>query len=710
MPITKDKNYLSIISFLDSFKTIKDKIKSYFEYSDNINHNEILDLIKLDNEYNYDLNIEDSFDFLRDKLKFNFIEIYKYLGKMHYMLDNGKIYLSNEELENYQLLSSAIDINPLICSYILEYIDDLDDNNRYRFINNNKDIEFKFYGDIEERIKKYSDLHIHLGGAVTFDNRLHYLLQNINQDLSQEHQMLFKNIISCDVRVQDIIFSTAIIENILIDIYIISKNLNNRDFNLIKKYKFSEYYHSNNYREFFQENYRDKSNLEDIYEYIELNSDLDELLKLILDKENIYEYVYFQKYNHPQNSIRNYSNIDRNYYFGDSFSDYLLQNMFNSFQNNDIGVADRYLVLFFIDKLNNHDEYQNIIEIYFVFRNIIKQFIIQQHKRDGLGYFSLYSRSRVRRDDSNFEKKLVVKYIIHKSINTNIEGRITLDKNPHKIIEKMQRYIEPFEKYKKKEDNLKEFIHGLSKDIYRDINCSFTIDDLIDAWFLRRNSPNEIITVKGLFSSKIDDEKNNRTYKLKEILEDSKYHYFIPNFDYVRYALPDFISSSFNNNSYIHQRYRHIKNNKIAYKLFWLYQQDSDIIYEASKFYDRNFLFQNDFYETLQDVMMEHIIAKRGIIIESNLTSNILVGGLNKYSEHPIFRFKSIGDIKPNRFNIRTKKLKVVLGTDNPGIQNTSFIKELYHLKNACNENGFTDEEAYEYINDIIEEGNRAFN
>lgn len=75
-----------------------------------------------------------------------------------------------------------------------------------------------------------------------------------------------------------------------------------------------------------------------------------------------------------------------------------------------------------------------------------------------------------------------------------------------------------------------------------------------------------------------------------------------------------------------------------------------------------------------------------------------------------IFRFKSIVDkITPNKFNIRTKKLKVVLGTDNPGIQNTSFSRELQHLKNACIQQGYTEDESYQYIQEIINEGNRTF-
>jgi len=261
-------------------------------------------------------------------------------------------------------------------------------------------------------------------------------------------------------------------------------------------------------------------------------------------------------------------------------------------------------------------------------------------------------------------------------------------------------------------NHIKEIIHGLSKDIYGDvINIPFTIDDLIDAWFLRRNCPNEMIFCQDLFGRELfGDEDFNNTYQLKKILYQKKnLYYLIPNLNYIKSALPDFFVNEDKNFS-IHTRYDHLKNNPIAYELYWLYQSNPTVIFRGATNYESNFVFDWKLYEYLQDVMMEHIIASRGIIIESTLSSNILIGGFKKYTHHPIFRFKPVdNNIFPNQFKIRTKKLQVVLGTDNPAIQNTTFIKELYHLKNACNDLGFTDNEAYQYILDIIEEGNRAF-
>jgi adenosine deaminase len=902
MPLKKNKEYIAIIEFLENFETVKYKIKNYLHYQNRLETDSFLDLIKLNNSNQYDLYLEDSFHFLKNRLNFDFLKIFRYLSDIHFITDNGKIYLCNNSLEAYQLLSSAIDINPLISLYILDYTSELDNNSVYRVLN--KNIEFKLYGKLENRVDKYSDLHIHLGGALNFDNRLHNILKNINQTkLDQEHERLFNNIVGCDIQIKDIAFTASILETMFIRLYILGKD---------RRYN---------------------------QEYIDIHNDLNNLLKLLEENDNIYKYLYYRKYTTTFNNIRNSYQIDNFYFFGNSFEDNLLKSMFENFLNNDINRADRYLVLFLIEQMKIDVQHKEIIEIYFVLRTIIKKFLVQQHNREGLGYFSLYSGSKIRRAKQNYEKEYIIKSLISKKSISYIEGRISLNKDPKNIMNDMVSYIDFFKKHKKKNDKLKftfhfkreedktlkkiiqlykngnkkfdkilylrptwymarknikyqamalnsiltepkyrkhriidkfyakdkykdyvnkyisgidgagrefltppevfapayryfknsietsglvlkgnypyvppeklkeidfqytyhvgedfrdilsglraiyeailfldlkdgdrlghalalgiepkkfllvrnkdikltklevldnaifayymiekfninfieiknslnELIFGLSKEIYKPLkDIPFSIHDLIDAWFLRRNCPNEIKMCKNLFRNKIFtshiEKKENRTYNLKKLLKDKNLYHFIPNFNYVKYAMPDFFDFNKSSHFPIHNRYKYIQNNPIAYSILWLYHKDPEVIFEGAKYYNDNFLFSEDFYEYLQDIMMEYIIIKRNIIIESMPTSNILIGSFSKYTEHPIFRFKSIGkEITPNRFNIRTKKLKVILGTDNPGIQNTSFIKELQHLKNACNQLGYTEEESYEYIENIISDGNRVF-
>ena len=339
MPLKKNKEYIAIIEFLENFETVKYKIKNYLHYQNRLETDSFLDLIKLNNSNQYDLYLEDSFYFLKNRLNFDFLKIFRYLSDIHFITDNGKIYLCNNSLEAYQLLSSTIDINPLISLYILDYTSELDNNSIYRVLN--KNIEFKLYGKLENRVDKYSDLHIHLGGALNFDNRLHNILKNINQiKLVQEHERLFNNIVGCDIQIKDIAFTASILETMFIRLYMLSKD---------RRYN---------------------------QEYIDIHNDLNNLLKLLEENDNIYKYLYYRKYTTTFNNIRNSYQIDNFYFFGNSFEDNLLKSMFENFLNNDINRADRYLVLFLIEQMKIDVQHKEIIEIYFVLRTIIKKFLV----------------------------------------------------------------------------------------------------------------------------------------------------------------------------------------------------------------------------------------------------------------------------------------------------------------------------------------------
>lgn len=909
MPIHKSLEYSSIITFLDSFETINFKLQQYHPY-DISNKENLLSTIKFNNESTHDLSLEDDYIFFK-RYQYDFIEVFKHLSDIHYMRYNGKIYLKNDNLEKYQFLSSSIDTVPLMSYYILQSIDLLSIDNKLRFIDN-INFEFKFYGDLKKRVLKYSDLHIHLGGTLSFSNRLHNILKDINSiKLDLDDENLFKKDSHCSMQIKDIAFITSILENILIKIYITKSEYNQEK---IKK-------------------------------------DLKDILEILKNQEKVRNYIEYRKYTFAHNNIRHNCYLESqstcDEYFGKEFEDKILQYMFQNFSKSQTDKGDRFLIMFLLLKIESKDEYKEIIEIYFVLRSIIKQFLVQQHKREGLGYFSLYSQNPIRRAKKDYEKELIIQRILHKNnITKNIEARISLSESSELIIKEMREYIDLFKEYKGDNDKLKfifhfkkeadknisndypiddkdiflyfrpkwfklrkkikqqsfalkdiltnpayrkypiyptkiskldkisskniyklqkikykdyvkkyisgidvagkeyltppevyapiyryfknsietsgkilkrtypyienekldeinfkytyhvgedfrdilsglrsiyeailffdlrdgdriahalalginpkeflsnrnhkirltkletldnaifayymidyynihiegvknflrETIFGLSKEIYHtkytSSNFNFTIHDLIDAWFLRRNCPNEILMCKDLFGQQLFiGKQNNTTYELKELLQDENRHYLISNFNYVKDALPDFILIN-QNDSPIHKRYKNIHHNPIAYSLYWLYQRDPYVQKVAQEEHEENFILPEDFYEYLQDIMMEHILSKRDIVIESALSSNILIGNIQEYSSHPIFRFNPIGNIEHNQFEIRTKKLNVVLGTDNAGIQNTCFMKELYHLYNACIKKGYTNSESYKYILKILENSNLLF-
>jgi hypothetical protein len=293
MSLLKTKEHLAIISFLNSFETISSKLEKYFHFF-NTKKDYILENMKDENSYRYDLDLDDSYRFLKHELNLDTLKVFDYLAKRHYKIYNGKIYICNDTFEEYQLLGSSIDLNPLMAHYTLKHTDGLEKNNRLRFIDNNRDVDFKFYGDLEKRLVTYSDLHIHLGGALPFEVRLHHLLKDANTlDLKQQNQKLFKHI-GCHFTVADIVFATSIIENMLISLYI------------------------NNEQEVIDN----------------VKNDLNYFLKLLKNQHSIREYISFRKYNIT--GIRHIHKVEFNNHNGDTFEDMFANKMIQEFQNNNI--------------------------------------------------------------------------------------------------------------------------------------------------------------------------------------------------------------------------------------------------------------------------------------------------------------------------------------------------------------------------------------
>lgn len=108
-----------------------------------------------------------------------------------------------------------------------------------------------------------------------------------------------------------------------------------------------------------------------------------------------------------------------------------------------------------------------------------------------------------------------------------------------------------------------------------------------------------------------------------------------------------------------------------------------------------------DLMEKFQDYLMKDI-AKRGISIECNPTSNLLIGSFTQYYKHPITRFNNFGLEK----NCKKVQLEVSINTDDLGVFDTSIENEYALLLNAiCRqrhiEGNYNDEEVYAYFDHV---------
>lgn len=140
-----------------------------------------------------------------------------------------------------------------------------------------------------------------------------------------------------------------------------------------------------------------------------------------------------------------------------------------------------------------------------------------------------------------------------------------------------------------------------------------------------------------------------------------------------------------------------------------------DAYFNDKSVYKKGFMQTEEFklpyrYEQLikkvQDKMIKWIKTKK-ICIETNPTSNVRIGGLDKYEELPLFRLAKLNK-RPDR------RVMVSVNTDDKGIFATSLYRELSLLSLALKKQRFSgtvqrwsDKEIYDYVKCLAEAGQK---
>lgn len=145
--------------------------------------------------------------------------------------------------------------------------------------------------------------------------------------------------------------------------------------------------------------------------------------------------------------------------------------------------------------------------------------------------------------------------------------------------------------------------------------------------------------------------------------------------------------------------------NFISY-LYYLYHYDKTVKLNGLKTY--SFSASNEYIELIsrfQNSLQKHI-AKEGIAIECNPTSNVLIGTFKYYDRHPILTFNNhfLEDDGSN------PQIKVSINTDDLGVFDTSLRNEYaLLLSSICrkrhSEGNYNDEAVYEYLDYIRKNG-----
>jgi hypothetical protein len=144
------------------------------------------------------------------------------------------------------------------------------------------------------------------------------------------------------------------------------------------------------------------------------------------------------------------------------------------------------------------------------------------------------------------------------------------------------------------------------------------------------------------------------------------------------------------------------RENTMAQKLFYHYQFDEDVKRngDLNSEYKVNPLFISVVKELQQKILKE--IELKSISIETNLTSNLRIGNLPQYKNHPIQRFYN----HSIQTNYPTSAVSVSINTDDLGIFATSLEREYSLLALAMEkEEKNSPRDIYEWLDKIREMG-----
>ena len=257
----------------------------------------------------------------------------------------------------------------------------------------------------------------------------------------------------------------------------------------------------------------------------------------------------------------------------------------------------------------------------------------------------------------------------------------------------------------------KEKILLLGSQIY---DKNYTIEQHINAWLLRRNSP---LVIKKILDKEIDKASDKAYYKASsKFLQQSNIETFHQTKHLYKYKLffkysgQDIFKLTMKQETFYTQQYHLARHDKKAWEIVTRYHFSKKVRKKGEKQIEET-AYDPKIVEIAQDLIMEHVIAKNDIIIEVMPTSNLLNSQISSYSQHPLFRFKPVdGNLeKYNNYNIRTTPLKIIINTDNPGFQATSYLNELFLVNEAAIKLGYNHKDIENYINEIVELGNMIF-
>ncbi|CAA6807979.1 MAG: Unknown protein [uncultured Sulfurovum sp.] len=418
MPLKKTtKKHIALINFLYSYQSVEKELKKvlYPQYK-NLEDG-IFDFMIHNNPSEHYLYLEDSYDELTHNYAKDFVKICRYFAKTHYKLDaNHTVFVKKNYVEDLKLIESSLDNFLIEGFFIYEASRNYKKSDSHRFLDKNVYTDKFTQSSAVHKLDSLSDLHMHLGAGMRVEYRVHSML--INPNIINVHKLPKSTTIelnNAELSIKNLVLSLSVLEQVLITGII------------------------------------DKS---DAYK------DVVEVLSLI-DSENFF---LLRDRHDDYLQLR----TDEHLYVSQE-DNYLLYAASQHFIQGKIIYADRFLMLVFIEQLfiSKLPSVVSAIKIYLTMRNMLKSYLIQQHQRTGLGYFSTYSKSTLRRSLAKKEKEDIIYSLsnlsnqLHKPLY--IEARITPQNKAKAIYEDLCDYVKVFENMHNEKLKLKFIYHFIKR-------------------------------------------------------------------------------------------------------------------------------------------------------------------------------------------------------------------------------------------------------
>lgn len=222
--------------------------------------------------------------------------------------------------------------------------------------------------------------------------------------------------------------------------------------------------------------------------------------------------------------------------------------------------------------------------------------------------------------------------------------------------------------YYENTDKLREkYARGI-KELYKEIylqkneELSCEIEDMYKAWKLREFCP-IVMFSKDEMLNKVDEYLKVADFNSEKLCEEE---YKEAKKIYHKYHTCTSVRNK--GNEVIKIEYENI--NRSLYKYF-ITDEDLELI------------------EAIQDRLIQKFCDK-GVVIETNPSSNVYIAHIHSYDKHPIFRWNPIehNDLqegeKFNKYGIRTSRMKVCVNTDDPAIMPTTLRNEFDLLERTA--------------------------